>query len=479
MKQASRPLLIALLSLVALFAAGAGLIACSSSGQITIDPNNSFGTASVHVSDPTTCEAPAGPYSHIYITIRGVRAHRTPTADANDSGWVDLAPGLATTPVQIDMLGNANASCFLASIGSNQLEAGTYQQIRVLLLDNNSGGQVSNNQCSGNDANCVVLAADNSIHELLLASEAQTGIKIPPGQIAGGSFTIDPGQTTDLDIDLNACASIVVQGNGQFRLKPVLHAGEVSLQTSSISGRILDSVTNQPIAGGTVIVALEQNVNGIDRVVQQTNADANGNFVFCPVLDGTYDAVAAAVDGNGVAYAATVTTGVADGTAMGNIPIIATTGASTTVASINGQIITSTGAAATSADIELSALQPIGNNVLATIPLAAQSTITANIATAPDAACPANTNCASYTLSVPGLNPNVGAFNSGGTTYTQNIVDPVGYTVGARAFVPSSGGTADCNPSELTTNTLQGGGALVVTPGGSVTASTLAFTSCQ
>ncbi|MGH9509731.1 MAG: DUF4382 domain-containing protein [Terriglobales bacterium] len=457
-------------------AAGALLIACSSSGQITIDPNT-MGTASVHISDPATCEAPAGPYSHVYVTIRGVRAHRSSTAGDGDTGWVDLAPGL--TPRQVDLLGNADSSCFLASLGSSQLEAGRYQQIRLLLLDNNSGGLVSNNQCSGNDANCVVLAADGSIHELLLSSEANTGIKIPSGQIAGGGFTVDAGQTTDLNIDLNACSSVVILGNGQFRLKPVLHAGEVSLQTSSVSGRVLDSVTNQPIVGGTVIVALEQNVNGVDRVVQQTTADGSGNFVFCPVLDGTYDVVAAAVNGSGVAYAATVTTGVADGTAMGNIPLIATTGLSTAVASINGQITTSTGAAATSADIELSALQPIGNNVLATIPLATQSAVTLSLATAADAACPVNTNCASYTLSVPGLNPNVGAFNSGGTTYTQNIVDPVGYTVGARAFVPLSGGTANCNPSELTTNTLQGGGALVVTPGASVTASTLAFTACQ
>ena len=73
----------------------------------------------------------------------------------------------------------------------------------------------------------------------------------------------------------------------------------------------------------------------------------------------------------------------------------------------------------------------------------------------------------------------MGVFNSAGTTYTQNIVDPVNYTIGGRAFVPLSGGTADCTPPELTTNMLQGGGALVVTPGGSVTAETLAFTACQ
>ena len=43
------------------------------------------------------------------------------------------------------------------------------------------------------------------------------------------------GQTKDLNIDFNACASIVQQGNGQFRLKPVLHAGEVSLDSRAES----------------------------------------------------------------------------------------------------------------------------------------------------------------------------------------------------------------------------------------------------
>ena len=381
-------------SLTALFIVAALLLAC---GNSSVDANlhPPMCTVALHVSDPATCEAPAGPYSNVFVTIRGVRAHRSSTAGAGDTGWVDLAPGLATTPRQVDMLGSASASCFLALLGSTQLEVGQYQQIRLLLLDNNSGSQVSGNQCAGNDANCVVLAADGSIHELSLSSEANTGIKIPSGQIAGGRFTVEEGQTTDLDIDMNACASIVIAGNGQFRLKPVLHAGEVSLQTSSISGKVVDSVTGMPISGGTVIVALEQNVNGVDRVTMQTTADASGNFTFCPVLDGTYDVVAAAVNGSGVAYAATVTTGVADGTSMGNIPIIATTGISTSIASIMGQVTTTTGAAATSADLELSALQPIGNNVLATIPLAAQSTATLSLATAADAACPVNTNCVS------------------------------------------------------------------------------------
>jgi hypothetical protein len=50
------------------------------------------------------------------------------------------------------------------------------------------------------------------------------GLKIPFGQIASGGFTIGAGQTKDLDIDFNTCASIVIEGHGQYRLKPVLHA---------------------------------------------------------------------------------------------------------------------------------------------------------------------------------------------------------------------------------------------------------------
>jgi hypothetical protein len=61
----------------------------------------------------------------------------------------------------------------------------------------------------------------------------------------------------DLNIDFNACASILQEGNGAFRLKPVLTAGQVSTNTTGISGKIVDSSTGAPVAGGTVLVALE------------------------------------------------------------------------------------------------------------------------------------------------------------------------------------------------------------------------------
>jgi hypothetical protein len=250
----------------------------------------------------------------------------------------------------------------------------------------------------------------------LLSSESKTGIKIPSGQIAGGQFAIAAGETKDLDIDFNACESIVAEGNGQFRLKPVLHAGEVSLTSTSINGTVVDSATTQPVVGGTTVVALEQkDSSGIDRVIMETTADASGAFSFCPVAAGTYDVVAVAVSGTQIAYAATVITGVQPGDALGMLPVTAQTGIGTAPASITGQVTTSTGSAATAADIALSALQPISSSVMVTIPLAGQSATAANLTTAAGTSCPTNTDCASYTFSVPALNPSVGTFVAGAT----------------------------------------------------------------
>jgi hypothetical protein len=206
---------------------------------------------------------------------------------------------LKNSPQQVDLLSQAGTECFLSMLGSKtEIQAGSYQQIRVFLAPDNTS--ISGNQCSsapGNPANCAVLAADNSVHALTLTSEAKSGLKIPSGQIAGGNFTIAAGETKDLDIDFNACASIVATGSGKFMLKPVLHAGEVGL-SSAINGTVIDSSTGKPIAGGTTMVALEQkDGSGVDRVILSTLSDTNGNFALCPVPTGSYDLVVVAVNG--------------------------------------------------------------------------------------------------------------------------------------------------------------------------------------
>ena len=431
------------------------------------------GTVNTSISDPPTCAAPQGPYRHVYVTVNDVLIHQSASASANDAGWIHLASGLRDNPLQVDLLGVAN-QCFLAMLGSAEIEPGTYQQIRVVLAPNSAS--VNNNKC-GNVANCLMLTSDpsNTPQALQLSSETQTGIKIPSGQIAGGSFTVGSGQTKDLNIDFDACASVVVQGSGQYRLKPVLHAGEVSLQSasSSISGTIIDGSSQQAVVGGNTVVALEQ-ADG--SVVMQAVPASNGSFVFCPVADGTYNLVAVAIDGSGNTYAATVITGVKAGDSLGTVPLTP----AGLPASISGQVTTSTGSAGTAADLSISAVQSIGNSMFITVPLAQQSAATATLTTAAGASCPPSTDCVSYTLSVPAANPSIGGFNSGGNqTPASPASGEVDYTVGANAFVPGLAGQQDCSPSNMQTSVTDTNATLSVTAGTPTTAATLGFTGCQ
>jgi hypothetical protein len=238
---------------------------------------------------------------------------------------------------------------------------------------------------------------------------------------------------------------------------------------------VLDAVTNAPVSGGAVVVALEQkDSSGVDRVIMQTLTDTTGAFVFCPVSAGTYDVVIAAVNGTGSAYVPNITTGVQPGNTLGTVTLAAVTGTNTTPASITGTVTTQNASnAATVADISVSALEQIsGAGTVYTIPLAGLSSATSTLTTATDASCPANTDCATYTLQLSSVAPVIGTFSTSGTSYSGGTAI-ASYVIDALAFVPQSGGASDCSPSEQKTIPYS------VTAGGSTTAQTLVFTDCQ
>ena len=452
------------------------VVACSStntSGGTT----SGMATVTTVVTDPATCQTPTGPFSHVYVTVTDVQANVNSSAGASDSGWVDLTPNLSKAPQQIDLLGQANNQCFLATLGdAQQLQAGNYQQIRIILAANNT--TVSNNAC-GSSANCVVLASDNSAHTLNLSSEAQTGIKIPSGQIASGGFNVAAGQTKDLDIDFSTCESIVEEGNGQFRLKPVLHAGEVSTTSTSINGKVLDGVTGNAV-NGTVMVAVEQkDATGVDRIERSVLAGTDGSFFFCPLPAGTYDVVIVGTRSDGSIYEPSIITGVAVGATTGNVDLFAPASAALSFATFNGTVTSETSAsAATVADVDLSVLEAV-NSVTYTIPLpptSTQSAATFSLETGPSTStltCPTGTDCATYSMKTPAGSANVGAWSSSGTSLTANNTLAI-YKLDALAFVQSSGGTVDCSPSELMSASLALGAG-----GATVTVPALAFTGCQ
>ena len=462
-------------AIAGLVVSAAIILAGCSGGGGTTTPKTMAGTTTVTLSDPPTCSSsssPAGPFSNVFVTITDVQIHTSATAGESDAGWMDLTPDLKNSPKTVDLLGAAASQCFLATLGaSTALPAGSYQQIRVILASTGN-----NSSCGSAGPNCVILTSNpGSPQPLLLSSQDKTGLKIPSGQIAGGQFTVADGQNKTLNIDFDACASIVTQGNGQFRLKPVLHAGEVNTTSSAIDGKLVDSVTKAAIAGGSAIVALEQkDAGGIDRMIMQTKVDASGTFSFCPVPAGSYDVVAVAVSGSGVSYAAAIITGVSPGNSLGSIPLTAVTstgGSSTALGSITGQVTTvnnATPPVGIAEDVTLSVLAPAGSSTF-TIPLVGQSppASTAVVTTAGGGTCAVNTDCASYTLAVPGVTPQSVAFSSGtAISFTGGATSPASYNVE---------GAANCSPSKVTA-------AVTVAPGAHSVpdpAPPIALVSCQ
>ena len=447
------------------------------------------GTINVSMTDPPSCAFPNGNFTHVYITVGSVQAHTSATADDNSAGWQELAPQLVNQPMQIDLFAASSNTCLLTNLGSNAaFPAGNYQQIRLLLVPNSggSGPTPGTNNCNGQGFNCVVLQ-DGSIHELDLSSQANTGLKIPPGQIVGGPISVGTGQDVDLNIDFNACASIIQEGNGQYRLKPVLTAGQVSTNTSGISGQVVDSVTKLPIVGGTVIVALErQDSTGTDRIYMQAAADSLGDFNFCPLPTGaTFDLIAVAIDGAGVAYNATIEAAVPGGTNVGVIPLIAETGTTPGPASFQGFVSATTGSAPATIDALVSAIQAVplsgGGTLSVTIPAEGSSTTSISVSSATNCpvSAPAHTNCAQYTLIEPDSNPSVGTFAAGKVSFSTPAASPVFYSIRADAFVPMSGGTSDCTPSSVSINLDASGNPLRAVKGPAVIPEGIDFSGCS
>src|SRR6266550_4037952 len=444
------------------------VISCSGVNNTMQSPNT--GTINVSLSDPPSCMPPTGHFTHVFITVQSVEVHTSATAGDSSAGWQELAPQLASAP----------------------------QQIRLVLLSNAPAAGAatpSPNACAGHGFNCVV-TDDGSIHEIMLSSEAQTGLKIPPGQIMGGAIQVAAGQSVDLNIDFNACFSIVQEGNGIFRLKPALTAGVVSANHSGIGGRVVDSVSKTPIAVNVLVAIEKTDSTGVDRVLMQTTADSQGNFRFCPMPMGTFDIVVVALTASNAPYNATTVVNVPNGSDLGAIPLVAETGA-TGPANLQGFLTAKTATGGATVDVSLAALQSISlsGNVTRQLNIPLQNTSasaagpavnsTGLVSITASNSCPMGSptgaNCAQYMLVVPASNPSVAVFAAGGLTFSAPASGDVLFTVDAQAAVPMSGANPDCMPPEIMTSNDASTPPqpLKVTPGMTTNVARMDFSSCS
>lgn len=438
------------------------------------------------ITDPAECSAAVGgSYKHAYVTIVDVKANVNPGASSSDSGWEDLTPGI--NPKQVDLLGsNASGGCFLAMLGDNlEVHAGNYRQIRLILGSAASGSLApQDNVCAGHSLSAVncVEDANRTWHALTTPSAQQTGVKIIPSQLSGGSLDLAAGKTEDLVINFKTCESILQAGNsGQYVLEPVLNAGQVGTNSNTINGTVVDASGN-PISGANVnvLVSLEQpDSSGVDRIVEsEPVTSSDGTFSFCSLLQGSsltgsFDVVVSAYNPTTkVAYNTAVVTGVQLGDTTGKIPLTSGAnggfgpamlqGLATTQDSSSGPIPVllnfyplEKNPVATSSSTKyftVPLLQTSSNDV-AMLPRETTATPSYPPAASNPTTCPANTACATFSMPVPQSGISVYNYSSSGPTAAGSSSSTTlgAYTVDAMAWKTSDPTMADCTKPELTT----------------------------
>jgi hypothetical protein len=191
----------------------------------------------------TMVDAPAG-YDEVNIVVIRVEVHKA-DADSN-SGWFVINNDSAT----YDLLLLRNGASVV--LGDHPLDAGRYTQIRLII---------------GTGSNVVV---DGVTYPLEIPSGEQTGVKL------NHQFEIQPGLLYELLLDFDAERSIVLTGNNQYKLRPVIRLVPLVI-SGTISGKI------NPVTAAGYVYA----ISGTDTA--GTIAEPlTGLFKLMPLLQQTY-----------------------------------------------------------------------------------------------------------------------------------------------------------------------------------------------
>jgi uncharacterized protein DUF4382 len=276
------------------------LAACGSSGD---GGSNGPGAVSVSLTD-----APACGFDEVNVTVSKVRVHQSSSADDKAAGWTDIT---LDPPRKINLLdfNDPTQPVHVEPLGLTPLEPGHYTQLRLVLVPNSGGSPL---------ANSVVLSGTTTEIPLDTPSGIQSGIKLIH------QFTVDSGQRVDLLLDFDACKSIVLTGNGKYKLKPVIKV--IPFVLNGIEGFVDKTLSN-------VIVSAQQG----GEIVRATVLNSQTGEFFLAHLDpGNYDVVITADS-----HATAVISGVPVSSTT-SITTISTSGAPFTLAASSPQNINGT-----------------------------------------------------------------------------------------------------------------------------------------
>jgi hypothetical protein len=197
------------------------------------------GTITIGVSSISASSvAPMAPnLRHVFVSIRGVEANPEALATEASPDWQELAPELASEPVQIDLMATSvsDTSCSSRFTRKAAVRSDVYRQVRLRLIpDQPHAGapQPPHNECAGMGFNCVV-DTNGLAHPLALKSGA-SDILIAPDRIADGSFNVLPESETHLSIVFDPYSSLAVPAGDAVQINPVFSA-EVGASCNSPS----------------------------------------------------------------------------------------------------------------------------------------------------------------------------------------------------------------------------------------------------
>lgn len=217
----------ALLLFVGLF------IGCDTDG---VQPGNT-GTLRLYIAD-----AP-GEFEKVNIEVTSVAVHRP-----GPENWITINDETRT----FDLIELSNGA--MAVLGEEELEAGKYTQIRLMLGDGNN------------------IVVNGETFDLFVPSGLQTGLKLVR------QFDIEPDFTYELLLDFDVHRSVHI-ADGQYILQPTVRV-EPLATTGAIEGYI------SPADAGAVVSAIDAIP---DTVVTTAYPEENGYFKFIALQPGNYN----------------------------------------------------------------------------------------------------------------------------------------------------------------------------------------------
>lgn len=180
----------------------------------------------------------------VIICVTRVEIHKS--GSDSTSGWLFINDSTR----YFDLLQLTNGAS--AVLGDTSLAPGKYTQIRLII----------------GDGSYVI---DQGVkHDLEVPSGSQSGLKL------NHQFTIESGKLYELLLDFNVDKSIVITGNGKYKLKPTIRVMPIVI-SGSISGKVLP-VDAQPTIW---------TIYGTDTVTTYT--DLQGFFKLMALPAGLYD----------------------------------------------------------------------------------------------------------------------------------------------------------------------------------------------